>query len=139
MQLDRYEDALEIKRLVYAAALRMKESEEVIFSEALNLSVALILTGNTAEAITFLGERTPAAQRALGGDHIVTLTLRWKYAMALFHEDDSSLDDINEAINVLKDLAPIAERVLGSGHPEAVAIKETLAHARRCASDHQSS
>ena len=58
VQLDRYEDALEIKRLVYAAALRMKESEEVIFSEALNLSVALILTGNTAEAITFLGERT---------------------------------------------------------------------------------
>ena len=136
VKVNRYEEALALKRQVYAGLVRMKADEESILAEALNLSVALMLTRNTAEAIKLLSEKIPDAKRTLGDDHNVTLSMRWKYATALCSPGDLNYDinDINEGIKVLENVVRHSQRVLGPGNPNVRDMKGSLAEARRRAS-----
>ena len=95
-----------------------------------------MLTRNTAEAIKLLSEKIPDAKRALGDDHNVTLSMRWKYATALCSPGDLNYDinDINEGIKVLENVVRHSQRVLGPGNPNVRDMKGSLAEARRRAS-----
>ena len=58
------------------------------------------------------------------------------YAMALFMDDDATLDDLREAVTTLEELERIARRVFGGAHPLAMSIERGLktAHARAAGS-----
>ena len=67
----------------------------------------------------------PLARRVLGDLHQTTLMMRSSYAEAL-SEDNSTLDDLREAVATLEDTVRIARRVLGSPHPLTVQIEGQL-------------
>ena len=52
------------------------------------------------------------------------------YAAALCNDDNSTLDDLREAVTMLEETTRIARRVLGSAHPLTVEIEGNLRNAR---------
>ena len=58
------------------------------------------------------------------------LRMRLNYAMALFMDDDATLDDLREAVTTLEKTERIARRVLGGAHPTTTGIEENLQGAR---------
>jgi len=59
----------------------------------------------------------PVARRVLGQSDEITLRMRSTYARAIYEDSTTSLDDLREAVNTLKDTARIAQRVFGGTHP----------------------
>ena len=82
------------------------------------------------EANSLMLKTMPVARRILGEGHIVTLRMRWNYAMALYLNTDATLDDVREAVTTLEDMARTARRVLGGAHPLATGIETSLREAR---------
>ena len=41
----------------------------------------------------------------------------WAYVETLYEDDNATLDDLSEAVNMLEDAARGARRVYGSAHP----------------------
>ncbi len=72
----------------------------------------------------------PVARRFLGEGQENMLKLRARYAMALYHDDDATLDDLREAVGTLEDTARIARRFLGGEHPLTAGIEHELRNAR---------
>ena len=64
----------------------------------------------------------PKARSALGSGARATLMLNTAYAQALFADDGSSLEDLDEAEAVLKDSSRLARQVLGAAHPQTVTL-----------------
>ena len=52
------------------------------------------------------------------------------HAEALYKDDDSTLDDLREAVNTLEETARTARRVLGGAHPVTTGIEYRLRDAR---------
>ena len=59
----------------------------------------------------------PVARRVLGQSDEITLRMRTTYARAIYEDSTTSLDDLREAVNTLKDTARIAQRVFRGTHP----------------------
>ena len=72
----------------------------------------------------------PAARRGLGESNELTLKMRLVYADALYKDDGATLDDLREAVTMLKETVQTARRVLGGTHPTTGGIEETLRNAR---------
>ena len=72
----------------------------------------------------------PVAQRALGENDDITLSIRLKFAEALYKDPDATLADLREAVTTLEDVDRIARRVLGGTHPTTVAIENELQDVR---------
>ena len=72
----------------------------------------------------------PAARRAFGESHELTIKIRWIYTEALYRDDDATLDDLREAVTRLEEAAPHARRVFGDGNPLAKDIDAALQNAR---------
>ena len=70
------------------------------------------------------------AQRVLGEGGKTTLKMRSIYAAALYMDDGATRDDLNEAVETLKDTKRTARRVLGGAHPLTSAIERHLQNAR---------
>ena len=82
------------------------------------------------EAKLFLRKTIPVARRVLGETRELTLKMRWAYAMALYGDDDATLDDLREAVTTLEETERTARRVLGGAHPTTGWIEEALRNAR---------
>ena len=82
------------------------------------------------ESKSLFRKTIPAARRVLGGEHRLTLRMRWNYAMALYKDEGATLDDLREAVTTLEDMHRIARRVLGGTHPIAAGIEVELRYAR---------
>ena len=106
-----------------------KEGAETL-SVANNYATCLMSLQHFEEAKLFIPNIVSAAQRVLGEDDIVTLTLRWFCADALYRADGATLGDLREAVEKLEDLTPTARRVLGGAHPNTMAIEVHLQRAR---------
>ena len=50
--------------------------------------------------------------------------------MALYRDDDATLDDIREAVTTLEDVERIARRVFGSAHPITMIAERELRYWR---------
>ena len=72
----------------------------------------------------------PVARRALGENDENTLKILWSYAMTLYKDRSSTLEDLREAVTTLEELERTARRVLGGAHPVTVSIEESLREAR---------
>ena len=82
------------------------------------------------EAKKLLRKALPAARRALGENHQLTLRMRWCYANALYEDPDATLDDHREAVATLESVAPTWKRVFGPVHPETPRVQGALKEAR---------
>ena len=68
----------------------------------------------------------PVARRALGENDENTLKILWSYAMTLYKDRSSTLEDLREAVTTLEELERTARRVLGGAHPLTVYIEDDL-------------
>ena len=91
-----------------------------------NLAFSLVRLNQFEEAKSLLLETTPMARRVLGESNETTLRMRWVYALALYKNDDCTLDDLNEAVNTHGETTRTARRVLGGAHPLTVDIEHEL-------------
>ena len=82
------------------------------------------------EARTVLGETVPVARRVAGETHELTLRMRMSYALALYSDDDATLNDVREAMDTFEDTARSSRRVLGSAHPTTGWVEAALRNAR---------
>jgi hypothetical protein len=124
LQLDRFEEALTIKRYVYSERLKLNGEEHAeTLREALNYASTLCQLKRFEEAKSLLRKTLPVARRVLGDGHENTLMMRRNYAFALFGHPTATLDDLREAVTTLEDTARIARRVLGEAHPTVEGIE----------------
>ena len=61
---------------------------------------------------------------------MTTIKMRWVYAMALYHNDGATVDDLREAVTLLEEMTRTARRVLGGAHPATESIGSSLREAR---------
>jgi tetratricopeptide (TPR) repeat protein len=117
-KLGRREEALTLRREVYARSVALRRPEIEIVTMALNLAHSLVHTGRYDEARSLSREKLPVARRALGNDHPLVFKLRGIYAETFLHDESSTRGDLDEAVSVVEDVIQRSQRVFGAAHPE---------------------
>ena len=130
-RLGRHEEALNLRRQVYARGVALGISNKDLFIDVLNLSWSLNETGRYTEAKSFLREQLPKARRVLGVDHDTVIQMRWQHAETLRLDGDASREDLVEAVTVLEELSRKTQRIYGTSHPLPTDIRTTLGLARK--------
>ena len=128
--LGRDEEALALRRELYARSLALGFSGSGHFIDVVNLSVSLQATQRFTEATSLLREQLPKARRALGAENDTFLRLRGLYASALGGDDCASRDDVVEAVTIFEELASTTRRIYGEFHPFAKLIQNDLERVR---------
>ena len=82
------------------------------------------------EVKSLLRKVMPAARRAFGESHELTIKIRWIYTEALYRDDDATLDDLREAVTRFEDTERIVRRVFGGAHPLALRTEIFLRNSR---------
>ena len=82
------------------------------------------------EAKSLLLRTIPVARRVLGDKDILTLGMRWNYAVALYKDNDATLRALRKAVSTLEEIERIAQRVLGGQTPTTKEIECELRAAR---------
>ena len=97
---------------------------------AYNYADSLVALKRYQEAKTLLRKLGPVARRVFGDPHIITLRMRWNYAVALCKDDGATLDDYREAVTTLEDTARTVRRVFGGEHTITKGTESGLRNAR---------
>jgi hypothetical protein len=128
-ELGRHESSLSMYRDVHADCVRLlgEEHKSTIIA-SLGRVYPLISLQHFDQAKTFLRKTMPVAQRALGENDDITLSIRLKFAEALYK--DATLADLREAVTTLEEIERTARRVFGGAHPTTVAIENELRDVR---------
>ena len=127
----RHESALKINRDVYSGYLKLHgEEHDSTFLAANNYAWNLKGLKRFEEAKGLLRKTMPVARRVLGENDLVTLRMKWCYAVALYRADGATLDDLREAVTTLEETERIARRLLGGSHPITVEIEYCLQESR---------
>ena len=71
------------------------------------------------EAKIVLRKVAPVAQRVLGAEHDLTLSLREDLSRATL-DGESSAEEKREALRMLEDVAAVMRRVMGPAHPDTL-------------------
>ena len=79
-----------------------------------------------AEAHSLLHEHLPKARRAFDAEDEAFLQIRWNYAWCLSQDDESSRDEVREAVGILEELFQTTLRILGPAHPFTKTIEDNL-------------
>ena len=129
--MGRFEDALRTTRDVYSGRLKLNGEEHEMTLVAANNYAALLKNYHRhKEAKSLLRRTIPVAQRVLGENDLISLTMRKVYAESLYEDDDVTLVDLREAVTTLEDTERTARRVFGGAHPTTSAIEQALRNAR---------
>ena len=120
-----------MERDVYFGRLKLSgEEHRSTLLAANNYAGSLLNLKRFEEAKSLCLKVMPVARRVLGGNHELTLRIRWTYAMALYRNNSATLDDLREAVTTLEETARTTRRVMGGAHPLTVAIETALREAR---------
>ena len=95
-----------------------------------NYANGLLVLRRFEEAKALLRKILPVARRVLGESDTLKLTMRKIYAMALYKDDDATLDDLREAVTTLEELERTTRRVLGDVHPITEGMEDELQDAQ---------
>jgi len=106
------------------------EEHEKTLLAANNYATSLHKAERFEEVKSLLRKTVPVARRVLGDCHDLTLGMRCVHAVALFQDDNATLDDLREAATTLEDAGRIARRVFGGAHPLAAGIESALRESR---------
>ena len=98
--------------------------------EANNYAALLKNYHRHKKAESLLRRTIPVAQRVLGENDIILLTMEKVYAESLYRDSSATLDDLRKAVATLEDTERTARRVLGGAHPDVVRIEKSLREAR---------
>ena len=129
--LGRLEDALRVRREIYAQRLKLSGEEHPdTIRVAICYAMELIDSRRFRDAKALTRKAPSVARRVLGNTHEYTLTLRSIYAEAIYKDDAASLDDLRETVRKLEDVEQTARRVLGGAHPSVASIELSLRDAR---------
>ena len=126
--LKRHEEALGLRRELYARAVALGYRADRILHDALDLAISLTNAGNRTEAKSFIREQLPKARRALGEEHEVVLRFRSTYAHLISVFTGVTRDDLDEAVTILAELDPMTRRIYGPAHPFSATIQSHLKH-----------
>jgi len=131
-KLGRDDEALRLRRDGYTRRLeRHGEENRSTLISAINLASSLLRLERDQEAKTLLRRTILVARRAFGEVDMLTLKLRWTYAVALYRDvNRATLDDLREAVAMLEELERTSRRVLGGAHPMVGAIETCLQDVR---------
>ena len=125
-KLHRNEEALALRREVYHKTLALRPASDDVFIDALNLSFSLRSMERYAEAHSLLHDHLPKARRAFGAEADAFIQIRWNYAYCLSQDDESSRDDVLEAVGILEELFQTTLRIFGPAHPTTKQIEDDL-------------
>ena len=129
--LERLEQALHMRQNVYLGYVKLHGKEHVnTLITGNNYAASLLKAKRFEETKSLQRQHISVARRVLGEGDDLTLKMRLNYAMALYKDNDATLDDLREAVTTLEDSALTARRVLGGAHPIAMAIEEPLRSSR---------
>ena len=130
--LGRHEEALIARRTVYEQRLAKygPMHEDTIYA-ASGLAHSLVEDYWFAEAKRFLRDKISNAQSVLGNRHRTTIILRLLYAQAVYIDDGSSFDEVQEAVATLEDDCRTARQVFGKDHPDHLQSRRVLNQARK--------
>ena len=95
-----------------------------------NYASGLVSQERFKEAKALLRNLIPVARRVLRDRHDLTLRMRKIYTRALYEDPGATLDDLNEAVEMLEETTRTARRVLGGAHPLTAGIEVGLRRAR---------
>ena len=98
--------------------------------EANNYAALLKNYHRHKKAESLLRRTIPVAQRVLGENDIILLTMEKVYAESLYRDSSATLDDLRKAVATLEDTERTARRVFGGAHPLTMGIENTLREAR---------
>ena len=128
--LGRLEEALRLRRDSYSGFLKLHGDEHgSTLRAAHNYVGSLVVLNRFDEAKSLSRKLIPVARRVLGENEI-TLAMNLHYAMALYADDDATLDELREAVTTLEETERITRRVMGGAHPLAMQIELELRNAR---------
>ena len=99
-------------------------------TQANNYATQLTSRGRHEEAKALLRKTVPVAQRILGDNDELTLTMRKNYAVALWSDPAATLNSLRESVTMLEELERIIRRVLGGVHPLALTVVLALQQSR---------
>ena len=94
------------------------------------LAISLIRGKKWAETKDLTHKALPAARRALGSDHELTIKLECRLARASYADEGASLDELRQAISMYEDLIRRARRIFGDSHPAAESMAARIEEAR---------
>jgi hypothetical protein len=130
-ELGRLEKAVGMMRVVYSGTLRLYgEEHRDTLRAASNYAGSLRDHDSFEEARSLLRQTIPVARRVLGESDRITLMMRKIFALAVYEDDSSTLDDLREVVRTLREAEQTARRVLGAVHPLTVEIEGSLRNAR---------
>ena len=82
------------------------------------------------EALDYLAERIPLAERALGEDHAIAIELGWRCVQAIYRHHFFGKTgfriELVESVDVLASILDRSARVLGDHHPLTVKIDASM-------------
>ena len=123
-------DALRMRRDAYIGYSRLLgENDRVTLLVANNYALSLLKLEFYKEAKLLMHKCLPAA-RLLGESDETMLRNRLYYAMAIYEDNTTTLDDLREAVTTLEETERIARRVLGTAHPLVLGLGRRLENAR---------
>jgi len=129
--LGRFEDSLRLRQEVYTGYLKFAGVEHPPTLRAgNNYAIHLLELQRFKEAKRVLRKVTPVAQRVLGTENDITLSLREDLSRATL-DGESSAEEKREALRVLEDVAGVRRRVLGPAHPDTLYGQRQLERYRR--------
>jgi hypothetical protein len=131
--LGRNEELLAKRRHIYARMVKLRGAADCdTLVDATRLAEALLLEGCYREARSFSAQQSRVARRVLGSEDQDTIELRVSYAISLYKDDVSRL---NEALAILEEVYQTARRVFGHAHPVTMRIQDELSEAREIQAD----
>ena len=125
------EEALRALRSIYAAWLRSSGPRHpATLHAANNFAGGLGFNEKWTEAKRFLRQQVPLAKDTLGVNNLLTMKIRYRYAIALRQDAPYSVDNLTEVVKIIEDLARQSRRVLGNLHPFAAEAQSGLDNTR---------
>ena len=131
IKLGKLNDACRLLRCVYSGHLKLQgEEHPKTLLAANNYATSLRDLGRFEDAKSVMRNMTPVAQRVLGGGDEITLRMRVNYAQMVCNDANSTLKDLNMAVDTLEEIGPTVRRVFGISHPFTAIVEQTLQYAR---------
>ncbi len=130
---NRKDEALALHRDIFAETVDHFGTADIETLEAAHsLAFALVENGDHAECLQFFIDYhlLDLAMEHYGAEHNYMLQIRTLHARTLCEDENASLDNLRQAVELLEDIDSISSRVFGARHPDTAANGSMLRYAR---------
>ena len=125
-KLGRREDALSLRREVYARRRVLQPEHPHTLMSAMNLANSLCSNAQFTEVKVLMNELLPTARRVFGDAHEITIGLRYLLSRSVVDNPDATKQDLRGAKGELEDLLRTTRRVFGTSHPRFEIVQDAI-------------